>query len=169
MSLLNLNKAIKKALSNIAPLDIQNVSLLEANNRVLSNNLKALKSHPPYDNSSMDGYAISFESIKKTLELADLFYESSFASIKEIPFSFRFSILVARRVYRKIGHNILEKKSMHNYNKSGKIYVSNIDKIIQTIFSIYDLIKLSLIKPKEHQRGNEHLTINKEIKQNERI
>ena len=63
MSLLNLNKAIKKALSNIAPLDIQNVSLLEANNRVLSNNLKALKSHPPYDNSSMDGYAISFESI----------------------------------------------------------------------------------------------------------
>ena len=111
----------------------------------------------------------NFESIKKTLELADLFYESSFASIKEIPFSFRFSILVARRVYRKIGHNILEKKSMHNYNKSGKIYVSNIDKIIQTIFSIYDLIKLSLIKPKEHQRGNEHLTINKEIKQNERI
>ena len=111
----------------------------------------------------------NFESIKKTLELADLFYESSFASIKEIPFSFRFSILVARRVYRKIGHNILEKKSMHNYNKSGKIYVSNIDKIIQTIFSIYDLIKLSLIKPKEHQRGNEHLTINKEIKLNERI
>ena len=111
----------------------------------------------------------NFESIKKTLKLADLFYESSFASIKEIPFSFRFSILVARRVYRKIGHNILEKKSMHNYNKSGKIYVSNIDKIIQTIFSIYDLIKLSLIKPKEHQRGNEHLTINKEIKLNERI
>ena len=111
----------------------------------------------------------NFESIKKTLGLADLFYESSFASIKEIPFSFRFSILVARRVYRKIGHNILEKKSMHNYNKSGKIYVSNIDKIIQTIFSIYDLIKLSLIKPKEHQRGNEHLTINKEIKLNERI
>jgi phytoene synthase len=111
----------------------------------------------------------NFESIKKTLELADLFYESSFASIKEIPFSFRFSILVARRVYRKIGHNILEKKSMHNYNKSGKIYVSNINKIIQTIFSIYDLIKLSLIKPKEHQRGNEHLTINKEIKLNERI
>jgi len=111
----------------------------------------------------------NFESIKKTLELADLFYESSFASIKEIPFSFRFSILVARRVYRKIGHNILEKKSMHNYNKFGKIYVSNIDKIIQTIFSIYDLIKLSLIKPKEHQRGNEHLTINKEIKLNERI
>ena len=111
----------------------------------------------------------NFESIKKTLGLADLFYESSFASIKEIPFSFRFSILVARRVYRKIGHNILEKKSMHNYNKFGKIYVSNIDKIIQTIFSIYDLIKLSLIKPKEHQRGNEHLTINKEIKLNERI
>ena len=52
----------------------------------------------------------NFDSIKKTLKLADLFYESSFASIKEIPFNFRFSILIARRVYRQIGHNILKKK-----------------------------------------------------------
>ena len=36
-------------------------------------------------------------------------------SIKEIPFNFRFSILVARRVYRKIGYNILKKKNMENY------------------------------------------------------
>ncbi len=48
----------------------------------------------------------NFESIKETLKIADLFYESSFSSIKEIPFSFRFSILVARRVYRQIGKNI---------------------------------------------------------------
>ena len=46
----------------------------------------------------------NFNSIKDTLKLADLFYESSFASIKKIPINFRFSILVARRVYRKIGH-----------------------------------------------------------------
>ena len=111
----------------------------------------------------------NFESIKETLKIADLFYESSFASIKEIPFSFRFSILVARRVYRKIGKNILKKKNIENYNNSRKIYVNNLGKIIQTFLSIYDLIKLSLIKPSEHLRNKEHQIINEEINLNERI
>jgi len=111
----------------------------------------------------------NFESIKETLKIADLFYESSFASIKEIPFSFRFSILVARRVYRKIGKNILNKKNIENYNNSRKIYVNNLGKIIQTFLSIYDLIKLSLIKPSEHLRNKEHQIINEEINLNERI
>ena len=44
----------------------------------------------------------NFEEIKSTLMLAEKFYENSFQSIKEIPISFRFSILVARRVYRKM-------------------------------------------------------------------
>ena len=111
----------------------------------------------------------NFDSIRETLRLADLFYESSFFSIKEIPINFRFSILVARRVYRKIGHNILKKKNFDNYNKAGKIYVNNIGKINQTILSIFDLIKLSLIKPSEHLRDEEHLTINEEIDLNERF
>ena len=111
----------------------------------------------------------NFNSIKDTLKLAELFYESSFASIKEIPFNFRFSILVARRVYKKIGSNILKKKDMNSYNNSGKIYVSYIDKIIQTILSIYDLIELSVIEPGEHIRDKEHLIINEEINLDERI
>ena len=111
----------------------------------------------------------NFDSIRETLKLADLFYESSFFSIKEIPINFRFSILVARRVYRKIGHNILKKKNFKNYSDAGKIYVTNIGKINQTILSIYDLIKLSLIKPSEHLRVKEHLTINEEIDLNERF
>jgi phytoene synthase len=111
----------------------------------------------------------NFDSIRETLRLADLFYESSFFSIKEIPINFRFSILVARRVYRKIGHNILKKKNFKNYSDAGKIYVTNIGKINQTILSIYDLIKLSLIKPGEHLRNKEHLEINEEIKLNERF
>jgi len=74
--------------------------------------------------------------LKETLEIADLFYESSFASIKKIPLSFRFSILVARRVYRKIGYKILNKQNIENYKKSGKIYVSNIEKIIETLLVI---------------------------------
>ena len=111
----------------------------------------------------------NFESIKETLKIADLFYESSFPSIKEIPFSFRFSILVARRVYRQIGKNILKKENIENYNNSGKIYVTSIDKIIQTFLSIYDLIILSLVKPGEHLRNKEHQMINEEINLYERI
>ena len=113
--------------------------------------------------------AANFNSIQDTLKLADLFYESSFVSIKEIPINFRFSILVARRVYRKIGHNILKKKNFENYNNAGKIYVTNIGKISQTILSIYDLMKLSLMKPGEHLRDKEHLVINEEINLNERV
>jgi len=111
----------------------------------------------------------NFETIKKTLEVADLFYESSFSSIKEIPFILRFSILVARRVYRKIGYNILKRKSIEDYNNSGKIYVNNFEKIIQTILSLYDLIKLSLIKTQDHLRYKEHQIINEKINLNERL
>jgi len=111
----------------------------------------------------------NFESIKETLKIADLFYESSFSSIKEIPFSFRFSILVARRVYRQIGKNILKKENIENYKNSGKIYVTSIGKIIQTFLSIYDLITLSLVKPGEHLRNKEHQMINEEINLYERI
>ena len=111
----------------------------------------------------------NFDSIKETLKIADLFYESSFASIKKIPLSFRFSILVARRVYRKIGHNILNKKTIENYNNSGKIYVNNIGKIIQTFLSLYDLLRLLLIKDEDHLRYKEHQIINEEINLNERF
>ena len=111
----------------------------------------------------------NFESIKETLKTADLFYESSFPAIKKIPFNFRFSILVARRVYRKIGQNIINKKTIENYNNSGKIYVTNIVKIIQTFLSLYDFIILSLIKDKDHLRYKEHQLISEEIDLDERL
>ena len=111
----------------------------------------------------------NFESIIETLKLADNFYESSFKSIKEIPLSSRFGILVARRVYREIGNKILNKKNMDNYKNSGKIYVSNFGKINQTLLSIFDLIKLVFIKPGEHLRKDEHSIINEQINLNERI
>ena len=111
----------------------------------------------------------NFESIKETLKTADLFYESCFPSIKRIPFAFRFSILVARRVYRKIGQNILNKKTIENYNNSGKIYVANTGKIIQTLLSFFDLIRLSLIKDEDHLRYKDHQLINEEIDLNERL
>ena len=110
-----------------------------------------------------------FETIKETLATAELFYESSFSSIKDIPLSLRFSILVARRVYRQIGRNIIKKQTIQNYNQSGKIFVSNSGKIYQTILSIYDLLKLSLIKKQYHLRDKEHELINEEISLNERF
>jgi len=111
----------------------------------------------------------SFEDIKNTIKLSEKFYENSFYSIKEIPLSFRFSILVARRIYRKIGYKILNKKNLENYKNSGKIYVSNIEKIIETLLSIFDLIKLSLISKNDDNIEHDHDLIYEEINLNERI
>ena len=111
----------------------------------------------------------NFESIKNTLIIADGFYKSSFLSISDIPISCRFAILVARRVYRQIGNNILSKKNIENYNKSGKIYVSSFGKFFQTILSIFDFFILLIMNSKEHDKEAEHQIINEEINLNERI
>ncbi len=111
----------------------------------------------------------TFDHIKSTIELSEKFYENSFYSIKEIPLSFRFSILVARRVYRQIGFKILNKKNIENYKKSGKVYLTNFEKLIQTFFSVFDLIKLSLSNKKDSHIQHDHLLINEEINLDERI
>ena len=110
-----------------------------------------------------------FIKIKETLGIAELFYKSSFKSIKEIPLINRFAILVARRVYREIGNNILRKKDLENYNKSGKIFVNKIGKLKQTIFSIFDLFILIFSKSYIHLTDEEHMEIGKEINLNERF
>ena len=110
-----------------------------------------------------------FENIEATLKLADMFYESSFSSIKKIPFKYRFAIIVARRIYRQIGRKIIQKKSMQNYEKSGKIYVNNFEKIYQTILSLFDLMFLYLKDVESHQRIREHEIIREEINLDERI
>ena len=111
----------------------------------------------------------NFEEIASTIKLADFFYENSFYSIKQIPISFRFSILVARRVYRKIGYKILSKKNLENYKNAGKIYVSNFEKSLETFFSIFDLIKLLLINNNDNKIKHDHVLISEEINLDERI
>ena len=111
----------------------------------------------------------NFENIKSTIQLSEEFYENSFYSIKEIPLSFRFSILVARRVYRKIGYKILNKKNFENYKRSGKIYVNNTEKIVETLLSIIDLLKLVLTNNNDDNIDHDHYLINEEINLNERI
>jgi len=110
-----------------------------------------------------------FNSIRETIRIADAFYDSAFPAIKAIPFSFRFSIIVARRVYRKIGYNILKQKNITNYNNAGKIYVSNLSKIFETFLSLFDLVKLFFTNSEKYLKKNTHFTINEEINLDERI
>ena len=110
-----------------------------------------------------------FENIQATLKLAEMFYQSSFSSIQKIPFRYKFSIIVARRIYRQIGRKILQKGSMKNYENSGKIYVNNFEKIYHTIISIFDLIIVYLKEIETHQRAEEHAIISQEVDLDERI
>ena len=111
----------------------------------------------------------NFEEISSNINLADTFYENSFYSIKDIPISFRFSILVARRIYRKIGYKILKKKNLEEYQNSGKIYVSNTEKVLETFLSIFDLIKVSLNYKSNDKMHHDHNLISEEINLDERI
>ena len=107
--------------------------------------------------------------IKKIIYTADTFYNSSFVGIKDIPLSCRFSIIVARRVYRQIGNKIFNIKDINTYKKSGKIYVSNFGKILQTIFSIFDFIILFFSISKKLDKKYEYNLINEDISLDERI
>ena len=110
-----------------------------------------------------------FKSIKNIISKADSFYKSSFEGIKDIPLNSRFSIIVARRVYRQIGKKILSKKDIESYREAGKIYVSKIGKIIQTLFALKDLIILFFTKNKKYEKEIEYNLINEDIGLNERI
>ena len=110
-----------------------------------------------------------FESIKSTIKLSNLFYDSSFLAIKEIPLNLRFSILVARRVYKKIGHKIIAKNNIENYKKSGKIYLTNFEKFVETFLSIFDFIILLFNYKSLEKIAHNYDLINEEINLNERI
>ena len=98
----------------------------------------------------------------------DIYY-NSFYSIRDIPIRLRFSILVARRIYRKIGYKILKIKTFEEYKSYRKIYVNNFEKIFQTIVSIFDLILIYLKELEPHQRAKEHVIISQEVDLDERI
>ena len=74
-----------------------------------------------------------FSSIQKVIFDSQVFYEKSFYSISSIPIRSRFSVIVARRVYKKIGDYILKKRNIENYSVSGKIYVPIYRKILEPI------------------------------------
>ena len=109
-----------------------------------------------------------FSSIKQTILEAENFYNISFKAIKSIPIRSRFSVIVARRIYRKIGHHIIKRESIENYNKSGKIFVPTYGKIIESFLSIIDFFTLLFHQNKKYNNEN-HELLSKEINLNERI
>ena len=110
-----------------------------------------------------------FLSIKETINESHIFYDKSFRSISSIPLKSRFSVIVARRVYRKIGDYILKQKNIENYNNAGKIYIPVYEKIIQTFLSFFDFIKLLFVKELNYDNHSSHNILKKEININERI
>jgi len=111
----------------------------------------------------------NFSSIKETIHNAELFYKSSFFAIGNIPIRSRFSVIVARRIYKKIGDYILKEENIKNYNKAGKIYVPMSAKIIETILSIVDFLRLLFVKNISEYNNKNHTILNQEINLNERI
>tara|TARA_B100002052_G_C15520544_1_gene435844 strand:- start:366 stop:602 length:237 start_codon:yes stop_codon:yes gene_type:complete len=78
-------------------------------------------------------------------------------------------VIVARRIYRKIGDYILKKRNLENYNRAGKIYVPVFEKVVQTFLSILDFVKLLFVKNLNYNNQANHNILEQEIKLNERI
>ena len=110
-----------------------------------------------------------FSAIKETINESQIFYQKSFSSISSIPLRSRFSVIVARRVYKKIGDYILKQNNSENYNKAGKIYVPIFEKIIQTFLSIIDFVKLLFVKQLIYDNHINRNILEKEVNLNERI
>ena len=111
----------------------------------------------------------NFSSIKETIYDSEIFYQKSFKSISSITIKSQFSVIVARRIYKKIGDYILKQKNIENYNKAGKIYVPLFEKVIQTFFSIFDFVKLLFVKDLSYDNHSNHNILEQEINLNERI
>ena len=111
----------------------------------------------------------NFSAIKSTIHNAEIFYKKSFLAISYIPIRSRFSVIVARRVYKKIGNCILKKKDIDNYGKAEKIYVSNYEKVLETFLSIIDFLRLLFIKNIIYDNNENHSILSQEININERI
>ena len=58
MSLLSVDEARERILSNFRPVKTETLPLAEASNRVLAEAIRAADDLPFFDNSSMDGFAI---------------------------------------------------------------------------------------------------------------
>ncbi len=64
---LSLEEALTQALNAASAVsDIEQVSIFDANNRILAQDIVANVDVPPWDNSAMDGYAVNTEAMEET-------------------------------------------------------------------------------------------------------
>lgn len=66
MTLLPVADALSRVTKNLAPLQAEQVPLLEAGNRTLAEDLTASLTQPPFNSSAMDGYAVRAADIENT-------------------------------------------------------------------------------------------------------
>ncbi|GGB02823.1 molybdopterin molybdotransferase MoeA [Allosediminivita pacifica] len=57
--MISVSEALDRLFSLAAPLGTEEVPLLEANGRILARDVTARRDQPPFDNSAMDGYAVT--------------------------------------------------------------------------------------------------------------
>jgi phytoene synthase len=74
--------------------------------------------------------------IKRTLDLAEVYYESALLGIQLLPFRSRFAITVALRVYRQIGISIRQRDYCWWH---GRVYVTTPKKALLSLRSVVDL------------------------------
>ncbi len=60
---ISVNEAVRLILSQISPLPAEEVPLLQANGRVLYEDVRTRRNVPPFANSAMDGYAVRWEDV----------------------------------------------------------------------------------------------------------
>ncbi|HSB01968.1 MAG TPA: gephyrin-like molybdotransferase Glp [Anaerolineales bacterium] len=65
MTLLSVDQARARILSNFQPVTTETLSLTGCSNRVLAQKIVAANDLPPFDNSSMDGFAVRAEDIRE--------------------------------------------------------------------------------------------------------
>ncbi len=70
MALLPVEEALARLLQDAAPVDVENVRIDDAAERVLAEPLAALRTQPPFPASAMDGYAVRAADLKVAARLA---------------------------------------------------------------------------------------------------
>lgn len=77
MALLAVDEALERILEGVHPVAAESLPLSQAADRVLAAPVLALRTHPPFDASAMDGYAVRAEDIENAPAPLDVIGESA--------------------------------------------------------------------------------------------
>src|SRR5512142_1988221 len=68
MALLSVDQARARILSNFQPVTTETLPLTGCSNRVLAQDMSAANDLPPFDNSSMDGFAVRADDVSEATD-----------------------------------------------------------------------------------------------------